>query len=446
MGSPTIAVLTDVFTTRAVTPTGATTGSYGAPNSSWGVGNGWIDHYGSTGATPGNGWNITSAGATTNLYNTYAYLHQDPALTQTPNQRIVATTTGITLSSSVTYFSLVRCNPSTDGYALVLSSTQVYLAKITGGNNTVTTLGTPSSVTPTSGHVYTIDLQATGDGATTTSLTGVVKDITASTTLATVTATDTSQELQSGGKVGIACYNATGSGTLSFSQAVVYSDTALPFTTQYIGFLGDSLTYGLSTTLQTVPDMFCRVLSARSTNVRYVPVNMGFSGATTALWQNGNSSGYMAAFIQNCNALGCKTILTTLGSNDALQSVTAATWLTNMQAIITYVNSQISNAKIIFNFPPYLDWVRFNLAFGSGSAATLPLLRTYNYAALTGCTIGDTVANQTFANVDFYGLTDGGHPSDQGVATLMFLWVLQFMQITNLIGPPTSSTIQFQGH
>jgi lysophospholipase L1-like esterase len=452
-GSPTIQVLSDTFATRAVTPTGATTGSYGPPNSSWGVGNGWYDYIGSNGSVPGTGWNITSAGATCTTKATFAHLFQDPALTTTPNQRIVATTTAVPAAgTAMTYFVGVRGTYNTDEYALVLSITgnQVVIDRLSGGNGTVTTLISSPTVSVATGHVYSLDLTATGDGSTTTTLTGVVKDVTAGTTFATVSNSDTTQELQSGGRVSIGVYDGvSGGSTYSYSSVQIYSDTALSYgSPTYLGFMGDSLTYGLSTTLQTVPDLFSRILNSQTLSQRYVPINMGFSGAKTADWLNSSPTGYMNAFVKNMNALGSKTVFITLGSNDALAGVTAATWLSNMQSIVAYLQAQIPGVTIYFDFPPYFDWVRFNNAFGTGSAASLPLLRTYNYAALvsSGVIIGDTTANQTFADLNYQGLTDGGHPSDQGVPELMFLWLMAYLKNTNQISAGTNSTIIFQGH
>jgi lysophospholipase L1-like esterase len=446
MATPTLQVFSDTFN-RATTPTGATTGSFGPPNSSWGVGNGWYDNVGSTGAVPGTGWNIVSGKASCTTLNKFAFLMQDPALTATPNQKIVVTFPSILTANNSTYFAFVRGTYNTDCYAAVMictGTTSFNISKVTGGSQTTTVL-TTGAVTYTAGHTYSVSLQATGAGATTTSLTAVLTDVTSSTIVSTLNTTDASSiELQSGGRVGLGVYN-TVTQSMTASAVQIYSDTAVPYTPQYIGFLGDSLTYGLSSTLQTVPDLFCRILNSLSLTQHYVPINMGFSGATAANWLPGAGTGYMAAFIQNMNALGCKTVVITLGSNDAIAGVTAATFQANLTSIIQYLQAQIPGVQIMVNQPPYFDWVRFQFAFNNGStAAALPLLRTYPYATVAASTgtatspvvLGDTAGNTTFQYLNYQGLTDGGHPSDQGVPELMFLWLFAYIRNFNIVGSP----------
>jgi lysophospholipase L1-like esterase len=329
-------------------------------------------------------------------------------------------------SGGPAYSCCVRGQPNTDAYYSYYSNGSYAVGRISSGAPVSLTSGSlQTSVTITQGHSITNKLLITGDGLTTSTLTATLTDTTTNTVLATLTGTDTAAELQSGGRVGTYAYLASGA-SISASELIVYSDTAIPFSTTYIGYVGDSLTYGLSTKQTTIPDLMCRALSVRNPTMRYLPINMGFSGAFTSSWLPGNGSGYAAA-LQNFTVLGAKTIIITLGGNDALYGVAAPTWFANMQTIINSFAAAIPGVRIIVNFPASFDWLRFYNTFGSPtSAAALPLLKSYlpYLSQLTGCVIGDINAINTFLpNVDFYGLTDGGHPNDQGVPVLASLWL-----------------------
>jgi lysophospholipase L1-like esterase len=308
-----------------------------------------------------------------------------------------------------------------------------FIYKIAGGS--IYVIGSATSLTTgtialVNGHVISLAATVTGDGLTTSTITCQFYDVTAGNALlGTITYTDTTTaELVTGGRVGLSGLLSPGSPSppafLQYTKVVVYSDTAYTTPVVPFGLIGDSLEYGINVTRGPVGEIQARILTCRTGGAkRYMAINQGQGGSQTSDWLPTDGKGYLSNAIATLQALGAQIVQVNLGSNDARLSVTAATWLANMQTIINYVAAQMPGVPIIVNCPPFFDASRFIAAGNASALNTNAIIGTYIVAAasLTGCTVGDKYAYTAFQAYDFMWLSDGGHPNDQGAPQLAIL-------------------------
>lgn len=416
MPAPTSLVFTDTFARPATRGPNL----YGVQGSSFAVGNDWRDRVGGT-------WNLTASGNCNtvnagNGYSTGLHLYQDGSLTPGPNQRIVGTIVPFTETAGNQGAAvLVHAQQNGDCYfAQIKSNGATQLFAVVGGNPTQ--IGTTVTATIVATHALILDLTVTGDAATTTSFTFTVTDASTATVIATVTGTNTSAAfLLYGGVVGISSNTANSTFNIGFSKVQIYSDVAYTTPLTYLGFIGDSTTSGVKTTIQSASEAVGRILSARQSSRRYVSLNAGQPSSATADWLSASATTYLTNAVAYFNAIGATTIAISLGLNDARSSIVTATHIANMQAIINYVNANVTGAKIIVNSPLPIDVTRFGGGYPANSNS---LLSGYvaQYGTLTGATIGDQTAVTSFFPQTLTATADGVHPGDAGVPIVASLW------------------------
>lgn len=497
--------VTDTFTRANTTA--------GAAGTTTGLGNNWIDF-------GGNVWSIVSNTASAVSQGFQGHEAVRP-LSETPltnaNQRIVfrfvATATG-------SWIGALRIQTNGDYYYVAVDPnlTLSMFAIIGSGVNTVgqTTL---TGITYVVGNTYEVDVSATGDGATSTTLTAVVRNITAATTSQTFTpAADARATLANGGAVGLAVNNNAAAFTLftsyigmlvgpltasgirittsaatitlnaqtaqggtspysyqwyrstaadvqtiagnlvasatsitlvdttaspgtRYSYALTATDSAAtPATVKTLVWsaapstvtnwlaIGDSITFGDNTTIVSEAQAFVNQINALLWPQKHTMLNKGQTGSATPDWLQGSPSNYLVPATAAAVAAGVTNVLIMLGTNDGRQGVTAATYLSNMSAIIAYIKTQIAGVKVYVNVAPFENPIRKGAPFTvAGLAAQDSYVAQIQSLASSTVFVGDQTAQSFFAQRDADMLFDGVHPNDIGAPVLGGLWAKAFI-------------------
>lgn len=252
----------DTFT-RANTSTSTSAGSTN------GVGNGWIDITGGV-------WNISN-----NQLQGVSYSSSDfttkfltrPSSENSIGQRLVATIpAGENFDGNFLGLGL-RYQATTSNYYLThISATGIYLYKIVGGG--VTSLGTLSTSLNTS-HSYIVDFAATGTSPT--NLAVRVTDLTSSTTVGTLTGTDSEASLQTSGRFAFTTWHNYGVNYIRASRAQTYTSTPSDVTPPVISAIA-------STTSQTTATITWTTNESATSAVNYgTTTSYGASSSSATL-------------------------------------------------------------------------------------------------------------------------------------------------------------------
>lgn len=515
-------VFTDNFT-RANT-------TVGAAGTTTGLGNNWTDFGGSV-------WSITAnaASAPSTGFAGHEAVRPLSETPQTnPNQRIVyrfvATASGMWVGA-------LRIQTTGDYYYIGLDN-NLALNMYTVVNGNASNVGgfTMTGIAYTVGSTYEVDVSATGDGTTNTTLTAVVRNITAATTSQTVTSTpDTKAQLIFGGAVGLSVNGNSVAFTLFTSYTgvlvgaltpggikpvttagvitlngqsgqggtgpyayqwyrtttadaqtiagnlvtgatglVLTDSTATPGTRYAYAFttvdsaatpatvkalswsaapstvtnwlaIGDSITLGIQTSVVSEAQAFVNQLNALLWPQKHTIINRGVQGIATADWLQAAGANLLVPAVAAAVAGGVTNVLIMLGTNDARNSVTAATYLSNMNSIIAYIKTQIAGVKVYVNVPPFVDPLRAGAPF---TVAGLVFQDSYvaQIQSLASSTVfvGDQTGQSFFAQHDLDMLADGVHPNDTGTPVLGGLWAKGYI-VGSQQGYGSTSTAQASG-
>ena len=216
-----------------------------------------------------------------------------------------------------------------------------------------------------------------------------------------------------------------------------------------IGFVGDSITAGQgasvasptnasfawtsSVTYTDAVTNCAAALAAGAGNVAVEVTNRGIGGTTSADWAtiaSGDLSGAVTAF--NAASPPVTVVHIQLGTNDAKTAVntSAATYKSNLQSIISYLQANVPTLQLIVLSPPY--YVVPGSGTNAWNEASLPVLRSY-HDQLSALDNGATVRFAEAQNFEHFAdntaqLTDGIHPTDAGHAALGKLWARSIRQ------------------
>ena len=206
-----------------------------------------------------------------------------------------------------------------------------------------------------------------------------------------------------------------------------------------IGFLGDSITYGIGDNYG--PGCYDRALTDLAKN-GYLPtgVNYGSNGASVASFYQ-QTAGPLQAF----EAAGVSVVSLMLGTNDAQVSV-ATSPQDYHDKLLWVINSLLAPGtgiqKVILHYSPYIQ--SNHAATWDGAAdARLMAFQTQIDSLCNGTTIlqGDKLAYPFFQQHPEQG--DGVHPTPQGHQDLGDLWAIAITNAlggTNTLPYPTGTT------
>ena len=205
--------------------------------------------------------------------------------------------------------------------------------------------------------------------------------------------------------------------------------------------IGDSITQGIgsSSPLTYLPALLAQAIAGALPFTTVNNVNRGISGDSTGDWVSGGT--ILAPAITACKAAATTHYIIMLGTNDGRLSVSAATWLANMNNIVAYINAQDPGKPIVLNQPPYVDYLRIGAPYTIQENNSL-VSYAAQYASVTGTNvyIGDTKAFTYFSAPNNYLLSgDGVHPNDTGYGLLSTLQAQAFLIDLGLSGGGCSS-------
>jgi lysophospholipase L1-like esterase len=380
------------------------------------IGVGWVNNTGTLGLTFSN---TASTVTDANVATTFIGVHGSATAT-TSTTATLATGSGGTIGA-MSWIAI----PGGGGGATFVGSdlTRTAAAVITAPSSVQLTGNAPSGGTPPYSYQWQRSLTAVGGYA---SLSGKTS----------LSLTDTSVT----------------NGTLYFYQLVESDSASNTYTTPFIAtyaptnatinicWIGDSITEGLHTTVQTTPQAEEHALLWDFPFTNVTGTNEGVSGLATNDWVSGGS--YLPAAITACKAAGANYVQIMLGTNDASTNYndSTATFISNYDNITAYINAQMPGVPIIINAPSYADYLRYGTPYTNAWYAKI----TGYVAALGTITgsnvhIGDKTAFTYFSGANDYNyLYDGVHPNDNGATILGGLWAQAFFNVTGL-GPPRAT-------
>ena len=480
----------------------------GAAGTTTGLGNNWVDFGGSA-------WSIaTNTASSPSLgFNGHQAIRPLSETPQTnPNQRIVfrfvATASGMWVGA-------LRIQTNGDYYYIgVDNNLALNMYTIVNGGASNVGAATLTGIVYTVGSTYEIDASTTGDGTTNTTITVVVRNITAATTSQIVTSSpDTKSQLIFGGAVGLAVNGnavaytlftsytgvlvgtltpggikpVTTAGTITLNGQsgqggtapyayqwykttsadaqivagnlvtgatglVLVDSTATPGTryayalttvdsaatpatvkalswsaapstvTNWLG-IGDSIMLGINTSVVSEAQAFVNQLNAMLWPQKHTIINRGVQGVATGDWLQAAGANLLVPAVAAAIAGGVTSVMILLGTNDARQGITPATYLSNMNAIIAYIKAQIAGVKIYVNVPPFVDALRAGTPFTvAGLVVQDSYVAQIQALAATNVYVCDQTAQSFFSQHDLDMLADGVHPNDTGASVLGGLW------------------------
>ncbi|HUZ75817.1 MAG TPA: hypothetical protein VMU87_22750 [Stellaceae bacterium] len=223
--------LVDDTFTNANTSTGAAGTTTGVPTQG-----GWTDVHGGV-------WNIQSDNAVGAPEGTNSWSRDfltRPSAENQLDERIVVKLGTAAGTAGETPWPVLRYQSSGKAYTVDTAPGNFQVYYLAGGGS-ATAIGPTHNWTYTSGHVITVDFSVTG--ASPSTLTVVVTDVTAATTLVNYTTTDSTAGVQGAGNYGLDL-DGTAVGNQSAAEATTYSDASFTVspTSVTVSTTGNSLT------------------------------------------------------------------------------------------------------------------------------------------------------------------------------------------------------------
>jgi lysophospholipase L1-like esterase len=210
-------------------------------------------------------------------------------------------------------------------------------------------------------------------------------------------------------------------GTTAYSEVIAV--TTVPSTGLVYGCIGDSITQGAYSRWDNAPPyLMSQLLNAAGRPSGFY--NQGVPGSKSSDWVNT----YLSIFIPRALSLGCDVIQIMLGTNDVDNSVSAATYKTNIASIIASLKAA-GFRKIVLHESPYLAAVGFNNASTTETVTTANNLLLAYQTKLDELVDNVTVFRGSTGTWDYYQanqdmLTDGVHMTEDGQTPLATQWAI----------------------